>query len=154
LNLLNEDIKKRISPWLYNTRHDFQIGAEIFVSEMVSYLQNREYIEYITGFSLVHFYKVLNKIDKRVHAQITDTSVNKIDGIKGSVPGAILIPASAHLLTVIDQPVPENAQSSGIGQFMIGSGLLVSRPVSKEEIEVSNTVQLSDELYDFTVYND
>jgi hypothetical protein len=154
LNLMNEDIKKYISPWLYNARHDFEIGAELFVAEILNYLQNREYIEYITGFSLVHFYKVMNKIDKRLHAQVTDTSVNKVESIKGSVPGAILIPADEHLLTVIDQPVPEDAHRSGIGQFTIGGGLLVNLSADNEGNEANNTVQLSEELYDFTVYND
>ena len=154
LNQMNEDIKKFISPWLYNGGHDFQIGSEIFVSEILNYLQNRDYIEYITGFSLVHFYKVFNKVDKRFRAQVTDTSVHKIDSIKGSVPGAILIPAEEHLLTVIHQSVPEDAQKSGIGQFVIGSSLLVNQSANAEVIEVNNALQLSDELYDFTVYND
>lgn len=154
LNLINEDIKKYISPWLYNARHDFQIGAEIFVAEILNYLQNREYIEYITGFSLVHFYKVMNKIDKRLDAQITDTSLHKVDSIKGATPGAILVPADEHLLTVIDEPVPVDAQRSGIGQFTIGSGLLVNLSPDNEGVETNNRLQLPAELYDFTIYND
>ncbi len=154
LNQMNEDIKKYISPWLYNAGHDFQIGTGIYVAEILNYLQNREYIEYITGFSLVHFYKVMNKINKRLHAQVTDTSVSNVHTIKGSIPGAILISAEDHLLTVIDQPAPAAAEPSGIGRFTIGSGLLVNQSAGNEGREASTTVQLSTELYDFTIYND
>jgi len=152
LKLMNEDIKKYISEWLYNPHCDFQIGSKIYVSEILNYLQQRDYIAYITGFSLIHFYKTWNKEDDSYHAKITDTSVDKIDSLKGSIPGAILIPAEEHLLTVIDKPMPYEAKESGIGEFSVGSGLLINQSKAKET-KATGALQPPEDLYDFTVYN-
>ncbi|MGY0035701.1 hypothetical protein [Pedobacter sp. NJ-S-72] len=126
------------------------MGSKIYILEILNHLQHRPYIEYITGFSLVHFFKVWNQKDGRLDAHLTDTSVDLTDSLQGSVPGAILISADDHQLTVINQSKPENPTKSGIGDFSVGSDLLIIQP---QEIKKDTDIPSStEELYDFTVY--
>ncbi|WP_158800353.1 hypothetical protein [Pedobacter sp. L105] len=151
LKLMDQDIKKYISAWLYNPKSDFRIGSKIYVSEILNYLQHRSYIDYITGFSMIHFYKVWDKREENWYAQIRDTSVSPTDYLRGSTQGAILIAADTHLLTVTETPSPEEAEKSGIGDFSIGSGLLINPPPAAETPD-QDTTPLPDELYDFIVF--
>lgn len=153
LKQLNEDIRKYIAAWLYDPASDFGIGGGIYTSELLNYLQQRTYIDYITAFSLIHFYQVYDPTEKTFHARVTDTAVDKTAFIKGSVPGAILVPVEEHLLTVIGQPLPGKAVRAGIGEFSIGSGLLVNRPFGAAGAGEKAAPHQDDELYDITIFN-
>jgi len=55
INRLNEDIKKFISPWLYDSDSDYKMDSKIYLSELLSYIKNCNYIGYVTGFPLCIF---------------------------------------------------------------------------------------------------
>ncbi|MBB6271272.1 hypothetical protein HDF26_001699 [Pedobacter cryoconitis] len=147
---LNQDINKYISAWLYDAKADFKMGSKIYILEILNHLQHQPYIEYITGFSLVHFFKVWNQKEGRFDAQLIDTSIDLTDSLQGSVAGAILIPADDHQLKVIREHKPEEPVKSGIGDFSIGSDLLVLQ--SPETSTVAGNPVVKEELYDFTIY--
>lgn len=152
LKLMNQDIREYISAWLYDARRDFQIGSKIYVSEILNYLQNKPYIDYITGFSLLHFYKIWNKVKEDFDACISDTAVDLTDSLKGSIPGAILISAEEHLLSVTDTATPLEPDRSGIERFSIGSDLLINHETGKEKKMTKPEVRQPANLYNFTVY--
>ncbi|WP_316815114.1 hypothetical protein [Pedobacter nyackensis] len=153
LKQMNQDIKKFISAWLYDPKADFKMGSKLYVMEVLNYLQQQAYIDYITGFSLIHFYKVWNREEGIFHAQITDTAITATDSLQGSVPGAILISADDHQLTVIDQTLPVEPTKSGIGDFSIGSDLLIIQPPGSGKKTTKETSTSEEALYDFTVYH-
>lgn len=152
LKLINHDIKKYISAWLYDPEFDFKMGAELYVLEISNYLQHQPYVDYITGFSLIHFFKIWNREKEEFHAQITDTAADHRDTLKGSVPGAILISAEEHQFTVITEALPAEPVRSGIKDFLIGSDLLIMEPPAKKQ-QKNKPSALPEELYDFTVYH-
>lgn len=152
LKLINQDIKRYISAWLYDPKSDFKMGAELYVLEVFNYLQHLPYVDYITGFSLVHFFKLWNREEEKFHAQVTDTSVDQRESLKGSVPGAILISAAEHQFKVISETKNLDPVRSGIGDFLIGSDLLILDPPEKKKKK--NLSAPAEDLYDFTVYND
>lgn len=151
LKLINQDIKKYISAWLYDPKCDFKMGAELYVLAILNHLQNLPYVDYITEFSLIHFFSMWDRKDKSFHAEIIDTSIHQKKSLKGSVPGAILISANEHQLTVISETKNEKPVNSGIGDFLIGSDLLIFE--QKNNNARKKALPPAEGLQDFTVYH-
>ena len=45
---LNEDIRRYLCPWLYESSSSFIIGSQIFVSDLINYIKKQSYVEYLT----------------------------------------------------------------------------------------------------------
>ncbi|MEN8228459.1 MAG: baseplate J/gp47 family protein [Bacteroidota bacterium] len=52
--LLNEEIKKFLSPWAYSQGKDIIIGGKIHSSEILAFIEGREYVDYVVDFELYH----------------------------------------------------------------------------------------------------
>jgi hypothetical protein len=135
VNKLNDDIKRYLCPWLYDEGIEFKIGTGIYMTEMLNYIQNRSYIKYVTGFSIVHFYFEDATNDARKKARVSEYIDNTDVYIKGSLPESVLIPNPAHLITIDDNPKYMRAKKVGIGEFAITEELLVNQTkiTSKDE---------------------
>jgi hypothetical protein len=124
---LNEDIKRYLCPWLYEQGSDFKIGSGIYMAEMLNFIKKRSYIEYVTGFSIVHFYyNDATDIDGE-KARVIDHTRNYDVYIKGSLPESVLVPNKTHLITVEDDIRSVEAKETGIGEFLVKEELLVDR---------------------------
>jgi Baseplate J-like protein len=49
---LNEDIKKFLSPWAYEEGADIRFGGKLHASFILNFIEEREYVDYITDFAL------------------------------------------------------------------------------------------------------
>ncbi|MFN8713064.1 MAG: baseplate J/gp47 family protein [Bacteroidota bacterium] len=49
---LNEDIKKFLSPWAYDEGSDIRFGGKLHASFILNFIEEREYVDYITDFTL------------------------------------------------------------------------------------------------------
>lgn len=52
--LLNEDLRRFLSPWAYQQNEDIPFGARIYRSEILAFVEGREYVKFVTGFQLYH----------------------------------------------------------------------------------------------------
>ncbi len=125
LQKLNQDIKKYICSWLYDSDALLKIGTTIYLSDIYNYIKSLDYVSVLTGFSLVHFFKIRDQQTGEDKAGITDTAVHKIKFIRGSVPNAVLIPDRHHLITVLHDFSYTEPIETGIGKLSIGDELLV-----------------------------
>jgi hypothetical protein len=123
---LNKDIKKYICSWLYESTASIAIGAAIYLSDMLNYIKGLYYISGVTGFSLVHFFKVRDIQTGEYNSEIVDSAISNVEFIRGSVPEAVLIPADDHLITVQKDMVYEEPSKVGIGSLPVGDELLIS----------------------------
>ncbi len=57
--LLNEDVRRFLSPWAYLEGEDIQFGARIYRSEILAFMEGREYVDFVTGFQLYHDFEGL-----------------------------------------------------------------------------------------------
>src|SRR5690606_21291322 len=54
--VLNEDLRRFLSPWAYTQGEDIVFGARIYKSEILAFLEGRNYVDYVTDFNLYHSY--------------------------------------------------------------------------------------------------
>lgn len=55
--VLNEDLRRFLSPWAYNQGEDIMFGSRIYKSEILAFIEGREYVDYVTDFNLYHSYE-------------------------------------------------------------------------------------------------
>lgn len=55
-SVLNEELRRFLSPWAYEAGQDIVFGARIYRSEILAFIEGREYVDYITDFKLYHSY--------------------------------------------------------------------------------------------------
>lgn len=127
LQEFNRDIRKYICPWLYESTSSFQIGAGIYLPDMLNYMKGLPYVSGATGFSLVHFFRVRDKQTEDYDCRILDTAVNHVEYVQGSVPEAVLIPSDDHLIIVEKNLIYTEPSKVGIGSLPVGNELLVSK---------------------------
>ena len=53
-NVLNEDIKKFLSPWAYEEGKDIIFGNAIYKSSIYHYVEKREYVDFLMDFKMSH----------------------------------------------------------------------------------------------------
>jgi hypothetical protein len=52
--VLNDDLRRFLSPWAYQEGEDIQFGARIYRSEILAFVEGREYVEHLTDLKLYH----------------------------------------------------------------------------------------------------
>jgi len=122
---LNEDIRRYLCPWLYESRSSFNIGSHIYIADLLNYIKKRPYIEYLTGFSVLHFFNWHNERTGETLSGMNDLGRNNMNYIKGSVPEAVLIPSNEHMFTIMDEAEFADPIEIGIGNLKISEELIV-----------------------------
>ncbi len=153
---LGEDLKKYLCPWLYESSSSFKIGSQIFVTEVLNYVKKRPYVDYVTGFSVLHFYNWENEETGEILSGVNDFGRNNLNVLRGSVPEAVIIPSEDHMLDVIVDPEYSEPLRTGIGNLLIGEELLVfDDKFSKEEQASSDKTSTDeDEYFNFFISHD
>lgn len=148
LSLLNAEINRFIAPWLYGDQEEAKIGNSLYKSDILLFIKKRAYVEYVSGFSVVHFTMI--KTDPSTHhlAAVSDTALNNSDIIQSSSPASVFIPSSEHIITLIPEPEFVSNRASGIGRFMIGEELLIA-PENETASVSSQDGSVGDEDDDF-----
>ena len=125
LRRLTKDINNYIAPWLYDKYDDFKIGDRIYKSDLLLFIKTRPYIEYVTGFSLIHFYKERQSSDDVLVSKMTDSALGDIKYIECSSPASVFVPSEFHVLKVLDKPIHKTAVQLGIADYIVGEELLI-----------------------------
>lgn len=156
LRKLTKEINNYIAPWLYDKYDDFKIGNRIYKSDLLLFIKTRPYIEYVTGFSLIHFYKERQPSDGVMISKMTDSAVNDIKYIECSSPASLFVPSEFHILKVSEKPVHTTARQLGIENFIIGEELLIEDSAAikiQEDDSSSSDYEDDDELFNFIINN-
>ena len=153
---LSEDLKKYLCPWLYKSSSSFKIGSQIFVTELLNYVKKRPYVDYVTGFSVLHFYNWQNDETGENLSGVNDFGRNNLNAIRGSVPEAVIIPSGDHIFEIISEPQYADPARTGIGNLLVGEELLVFDDKFSKEEQVLNdkTSTDEDEYFSFFIGHD
>ncbi len=122
---LNEDIRRYLCPWLYESSSSFKIGSLIYIAELLNYIKKRPYVEYLTGFSVLHFFNWYNDRTGETLSGMNDLGRNNLNFIRGSVPEAVIIPSDEHMFTVMEEAEFSDPVEIGIGNLSISEELMV-----------------------------
>lgn len=145
LSLLTKEINGFIAPWLYSETEEVKIGNYIYKSDILLFIKKRAYVEYVSGFSAVHFSKSKDTYSDELYAEISDTAVDTSDLIIGSSPASVFIPSSDHIITLLDEPEFEPVMASGIGRFVIGDELLVVSDIKEFKRDLVRDIEAEDD---------
>lgn len=59
--ILNEDIQKFLSPWAFGISEDIMFGGKLHKSVILNYIENRDYVDYVTNFVMDRIIEVDGK---------------------------------------------------------------------------------------------
>ncbi|HSH19098.1 MAG TPA: hypothetical protein VLA03_01520, partial [Draconibacterium sp.] len=88
---LNEAIIQFLSPWAYTAGSDIVFGGKIHKSVILNFVEEQEYVDYITCFEMFHI----------IPGDI-DNSGEDVDEAIASTSASILGSSSEHLITVFE----------------------------------------------------
>jgi len=149
--LLEDELKRFLSPWAYEEGQDIVFDGKIPASEILAFIEGRDYVEHVTDFELYHRHKGIAGggigemqigIDFVVgitpDATIGGEGIGKmigedfvigvpVDIATATRPDAILVSNERHRIGVLSDngSVCEGTQSIGIGQMVIGLDFII-----------------------------
>ena len=138
---LEEEIKRFLSPWAYDEGQDIQFGGKIYRSEILAFVEGREYVDFVVDFNLYHRHgsgtiggigQMEIGLDFIIGVSPVPT-VNEatigLDFIIGepvdfgfaTKPDSILVSNSYHRINVLHgENICKGIMQTGIGQMIIG----------------------------------
>lgn len=148
-NLLNEEIKRFLSPWAYEEGQDITFGGKVFKSDIIIFIENRPYVDFVNSFNLYHIFNGVDEngpgigtmaigidfiIGEDLIPAIGDMEIDN-DFVVGrdtevaiaSDPRSILVSAPNHRIRVLKagEYACQGAGSLGIGFMIIGENFIV-----------------------------
>jgi hypothetical protein len=93
LTQLNEDLKKFLAPWAYNSDSEVVFGGKIHKSVILNYVEELEYVDYVQSFKMYQSGPI--KEEPAIYGP-------DIDEATASTPASILTSASNHDIFHID----------------------------------------------------
>lgn len=152
INRLNHDIRSFISPWLFNADSDVKMEGRMYISEILNFIKKCPYVVHVTSFSVLHFYRIYDEQTGRYEAKVIDSAIQKVDFLKGSLPGSILISAPEHEITILPERKYLKPQESGIGGLVIGEELLVANEKNNDNTD-TKIEDTDEERFDFIFHS-
>ncbi|MFT3823200.1 MAG: hypothetical protein QM731_04735 [Chitinophagaceae bacterium] len=106
--VLNDDLKKYLSPWAYNANTEINFGAPVQKSAILNFIEKRSYVDVILGFKVEHFRNSLYtpEPDTDVDTIIPTTSVSVLTSYTLVRPGSEYEHSIEHVPYDADNPCP------------------------------------------------
>ncbi len=151
--VLEEDLKRFLSPWAYEEGQDIVFGGKLHASEIQSFIEGREYVNYIIDFALYHRHNteigggigemkigtdfIVGTSPEPAIASSDNTIAGKAIGVdfvigepvdvaSATRPDAILVSNGSHRITALpDGAITCNGLQDGIGQMIIGLDFII-----------------------------
>lgn len=136
IDLLNTKLIEYLSPWQSNSLNEAGFGNVIKCTDVLSFIQNLDFIEWATDFSILHVsydskekYYLLDTAEKRKNKPTTDIEtydeVFKQNRVSPTYPWAILLPMQEHAIEVIYDNKEIRANRTGIDKLLLESTFII-----------------------------
>ncbi len=161
LDHLYRDIENFICPWLEGGT--VKIGGGFKKRDLLTFMLNRPYIEYITSFSVVHVFEEERKIEKegkgvnegmtiiekRYEYDLLDSAQphQTRDEIRATKPWSILVPSDLHTIEFTEDKNYQKPQVAAIDQMVIGTDFIIKDEKFDFEEEETPWLEPSDEQF-------
>ena len=145
--ILDGDLKRFLSPWAYDDGEDILFGARIYRSDILAFIEGRDYVEHLTGLNLYHSFdgppydgigSMTIGVDFIIHARprptlggmtIGDDFIvgRGVEAAQTTQPHAILVSHPEHLITSLasGSEVCPGVARFGIGYMTVGIDFIV-----------------------------
>lgn len=116
--LLNDQLNRFLSPWAYEEGADIVIGGKIFANSIVSFIDSRDYVDYVTNIKLFRIEGGQSNELQPPPSQPYFVSAERPDGI--------LVAARQHVIDVIPETGYMAASFTGINYMKIELDFVVA----------------------------
>lgn len=124
--LLNEEIKKFLSPWAYEEGKDIVLTGKIHKSVILKFIEDREYVDFVNQFRLYHILCGVTHIGAGIALMALEddpkfiVSMEDTDVIEATSSKSVLVSAPEHNISVLDASESRcDGGELGIGHMMI-----------------------------------
>lgn len=131
--VLNEALRRRMSPWAFEEGVDIRFGGKIYKSQLLAFVEEQEYVDFLTDFRMIHYKRDPGIEEMMVEVDLIvrpDFYVRDTDVAEASTAASILVSADRHLIQALrpgEYPCDETfACGEGIGCWFIEVDFLVS----------------------------
>jgi hypothetical protein len=148
-NLLNEEIKRFLSPWAYEEGQDITFGGKVNKSDILVFIESRDYVDFVNNFQLYHIFDGVDKdglgidemaieidfiIEGPSHPGISEMIIGDdfivgrpVEVAYAAGPRSILVSAPGHRITVLKagEYVCEGTEYAGVGYWSIGVDFII-----------------------------
>lgn len=128
---LQSDFFNFVCSWLYNPSEKNKIGVKIKKLDIINFLNDRPYISFITGISLIHIKKLENGTQFAYDS--AQSNVNN-DYIEPGVHWSILVPKHNHKIEILEESVYHAPEAINFSELGIEESFLIT----SEETEDMN----------------
>jgi len=123
---LNEAISAFVSPWDDATGYTAHFGWRISKHEVQSYIQQLDYIDRVTNFSLLRITPQGKALYALTDSAAEDRTSKGFSEITPQYPWGIAVPMRQHFIEVDDSFDMIDPQVTGLGELEIGSTFIIS----------------------------
>ena len=135
---LNDDVSAFLCPWMpfgYQARFGWMINRE----EVEGYVRSRDYVEYVTDFSMLHIteddedlYTLADTVSRNPYTEQSDSSdrPNRVTPRRGNrvrwrYPWSLAVPMERHFIEALQGIEPIEPEPAGIGELDIGGTFII-----------------------------
>lgn len=136
LKKLNQDITSYLCPWLHGLSKELEMGGLLSKDMILSYIEKRPYVEFVTKFSAVQVFYDDSSISG---FEIDDTAidVSSLPTIQASKPWSVLIPFETNPIYLLDENNFQAAEKSAINSMIINGDFVITEE-KNTDIELYN----------------
>ncbi|MEM6828968.1 MAG: hypothetical protein AAF551_00535, partial [Bacteroidota bacterium] len=133
ISQLNEDVRKFLCPWFYDSSSEMQFGSSISHEEIYTFLESLDYITFMTSFSVIIVHD-----DEEKYALSDSTQLANNRQLESSKPWSVLVPMDSHHVMVLDQAIHETSRKAAIENMQLGQDFVVTAETVSEEEDASD----------------
>ena len=134
INILQQDLRNFLSPWLFNDPVDIQLGGEVSTAKVIDFINSRYYIEGIINFSIFKYVGQSPnlKLDKVTHYDSC---------LRASYPWSVMVSAKNHKISAVNKfDVAVKLRDGNIGEMAIGEDFIIGPFESPPNQDVTQCV--------------
>jgi hypothetical protein len=122
LQKLNEELKRYLSKSTASGSSGMNLGGRVNVSDILSFMRTLPYVEFITKFSMVQAARDFNGNWILVDTAREDDAKSYLEATK---PWSVLVPATEHQITVLNEKLEERSIQAGIESLELGQDFII-----------------------------
>jgi hypothetical protein len=125
LRKLTDDMRRYLSPWLYEEQVEVTLGGMISRADVLGFIERQSYIDFVTALSIVETSDNEGYYSLQDTARNEDEKGNDAGAIHASRPWSVLVTASRHYFTAIDEEEMLPPAPRGIDNLVIGDDFVI-----------------------------
>lgn len=141
---ITKDLSKFICPWRFSNNKTSTFEHKIKKIDILNFIKDRDYVAYITGFSIIHLKRNENGV-----ASIIDTALNDTENeyIEPGFARSVIIPRN-HKISIIKDEEYYKAEPTNFNELEISNSFLITNKQSVEENNNNTKTNSKKEKFD------